>query len=86
MVYSLQGEENSPDLVKAASSTFYTFPFSYTDSYEPGTGFLIENGGELFILVGEKQDFPLIGLEEQAVIDEETEEAESDEELDFGMM
>ena len=85
-VYSLQGEENCPDLVSAAKATIYTFPFSFTDSYEPGTGFLVESAGELFILTGEKQDFPFIGFEEAGIIDEEIEDADSDDELDFGMM
>ena len=85
-VYSLQGEENCPDLVSVSKTALFTFPFSFTDSYEPGTGFLVENSGELFILVGEKQDFPFIGFEETGTIDEETEEADSEDELDFGMM
>ena len=85
-VYSLQGEENCPSLVSAAKTSFFTFPFSFNDSYEPGTGFLVESGGELFILAGEKQDFPFIGLDEPGTIDEETEEIDSDDELDFGMM
>ena len=46
----------------------------------------MESGGELFILAGEKQDFPFIGLDEPGTIDEETEEIDSDDELDFGMM
>jgi len=85
-MYSLQGEENCPGLVSAAKTAIFTFPFSFTDNYEPGTGFLVESGGELFILAGEKQDFPFIGFDEAGTIDEETEEADSDDELDFGMM
>ena len=85
-VYSLQGEENCPDLVAAAKTVIFSFPFSFTDSYEPGTGFLVESGGELFILSGEKQDFPFIGFDEAGTIDEEAEEVDSDDELDFGMM
>jgi len=54
--------------------------------YCTSTGFLVESGGELFILAGEKQDFPFIGLDEPGTIDEETEESDSDDELDFGMM
>lgn len=85
-VYLLKGDENYGDLKIVCKTEIYMFQFSFTDSYEPSTGFLVENSGELFILVGEKHDFPPIGLDEAVTIDEDSDDLDNDDELDFGMM
>lgn len=87
-IYTLQGEENCPEFVKAvAEGPIYSFPFAYRDSYDPGTGFLMENKGELFVLVGEKREFEFVKLEEATAIEEPAEDDGDDEEdFDFSMM
>jgi len=89
-VYSLQGEENHPNFVKAIkeSKEIFTFIFNYRTGYEGDAAFLIENDGEIFILVGQKVEFSFLGLEESGILDEtEEEDSESDDdEFDFSMM
>jgi len=86
-VYSLQGEENHPKFVKTIQENrdIFTFEFNYRAGYEGDPAFIIENGGELFILVGKKVEFEFIGLEESGILDEEEVEVEEDE-FDFSMM
>ena len=87
-IYTLRGEENCPDFVKAVTEgPIYTFPFAYRDSYDPGTGFLMENKRELFVLVGEKRKFEFVKLEEATAIEEPTEnDVDEEEDFDFSMM
>lgn len=89
-IYSLQGEENHPDFVKAIQDKeeIYTFEFNYRADYEGDPAFMIENEGELFILVGKKIEFEFIGLADEGVLDGEDEEIEEEveDEFDFSMM
>ena len=84
-VYQLEGE-GAEELAKAIGSDIYTFPFSYRGGYDTSDGFLLSNGTTPFIFVGTEAKFEMIGLEEQAVVDEPDEEVEMEEdELDFSM-
>ncbi len=49
---------------------------------------MIENSGELFVLVGKKIEFEMIGLNDEGVLDEIIDESSEDEEdeFDFSMM
>lgn len=88
-VYSLQGEENCPDFVKAIQDEdqVFTFEFNYRADYEGDPAFVVENGGELFVLVGKKIEFEMVGIADEGLLDEETDEASEDEdEFDFSMM
>ena len=87
-VYSLQGEENHPDFVKAIqdNKSIFTFIFNYRADYEGDPAFLIENDGEVFVLVGKKINFEFIGLDESGVLDEEENEDVEEDEFDFSMM
>ncbi len=88
-IYTMQGEENCPEFVTSlANGEIYTFDFNYRASFEPSPAFMMENGGELFLLVGKKAEFEFLGLEESGLLEEEEEgdeETESDD-FDFGMM
>tara|TARA_B100000212_G_scaffold169907_1_gene127842 strand:- start:72 stop:680 length:609 start_codon:yes stop_codon:yes gene_type:complete len=86
-IYSLQGEENHPDFVEAVAkhNQIFSFIFNYRADYEGDPAFLIENEGELFVLVGKKIEFEYIGLEGAGTIDEVNED-EMEDELDFSMM
>lgn len=84
-VYQLEGE-GAEELAKAIGSDIYTFPFSYRGGYDASDGFLLSNGTTPFIFVGTEAKFEMIGLEEQAVVDEPDDEVEMEEdELDFSM-
>ena len=84
-VYQLAGDEVS-ELAAALGNDIYSFPFSYRGGYESANGFLLSNGAVPFIFVGTEAQFEYIGLEEQAVLDEPTDEVEIEEdELDFSM-
>ncbi len=84
-VYTLQGESGVPELIKAVSDSpeIYTFLFNYRTDYEAAPAFLMENGGELFMLIGQKMDFKFISFDEPEPI---VEVADTDvDELDFSM-
>jgi len=87
-IYTMQGEENCPDFVKAiVAGPIYTFDFNYRASYEPSPAFLVENGGELFLLVGKKSEFEFIGLEQAGYLDEDDDSSDVEEDpFDFSMM
>ena len=88
-VYSLQGEENHPNFVKAIQDNkdIFTFIFNYRADYEGDPAFLIENDGEVFVLIGKKITFEFIGLDEAGVLDDEDDTVEDeDDEFDFSMM
>ena len=87
-IYTMQGEENCPEFVKTiANGPIYTFDFNYRASYEPSPAFLVENGGELFLLVGKKTEFEFVGLDQAGYLDEEDDSSEGEEDpFDFSMM
>ena len=84
-------EDADPDLIAAIGEDIYRFDYCYLDSYEPSPAFLMvaEVGGnqELFMLVGARNNFQFIGLDEVAVADQEPDEDGDDEsdEIDFSM-
>ena len=80
-------EVNHPDFVEAVAkhNQIFSFIFNYRADYEGDPAFLIENEGELFVLVGKKIEFEYIGLEGAGTIDEVNED-EMEDELDFSMM
>ncbi len=87
-IYTMQGEENCPEFVKAVSSeSVFTFSFNYRESYEGSTAFLIESKGELFVLAGEKNDFEFLGFDDAGFLDITDEETvDTGDDLDFSMM
>jgi len=89
-IYSLQGEENHPDFVKAIvdNQEIFTFEFSYRTDYSADSAFLVENGGEVFVLVGRKVEFEFLGLADEGELDSDVEKnnEEVEDEFDFSMM
>ena len=88
-IYTMQGEENCPDFVKAVSKSIYTFQFNYREGYQENPAFIMESQGELFVLIGQKMQFEFVGLERAGLIDETEEDAleqEEEESMDFSMM
>ncbi len=87
-VYSLQGEENHPDFVKSIQENqeIFTFVFNFRADYEGDPAFLIENNGEVFVLIGKKIEFEYIGLDQFGTLDDEEITEEEDDKFDFSMM
>lgn len=83
-VYQLSGEFK--ELMAAIGNDIYTFSFNYRNSYDTNPAFLINNGEDLFMLAGYKNDFEFINLQETSVLDFEEEAEEEDFDIDFSMM
>ena len=74
------------DLAAAVGDNIYKFEFSYRGGINHNDGYLINTPGGLFLFAGDKQEFPLMSLADQTVIDEVEEEAEEEiDDLDFSM-
>lgn len=83
-VYQLLGEE-SQLLSSKIGDDIYKFPFSYRGGYELNTAFIITNGPNVFILVGNDGNYDYIGLEQQGVLDTVEDEICLEETMDFAM-
>jgi hypothetical protein len=86
-IYSLQGEENHPAFVGAIAGNkrIFTFIFNFRADYEGDPAFIVENAGELFVLIGKKIEFDFISLDEAGAF-EDGDSSEDEDEFDFSMM
>ena len=75
----------NPDLAAAVGNDIYVFDFCYRAGVNHNYGYLMNAAGGLFLFAGDKQEFPLLSLAEQTVIDEVEEVEEEIDELDFSM-
>jgi len=68
------------------SDEIYSFPFNYTASYKPDAAFLIENEGELFMVVGQHCGFEFLGMQtvDTSVLQDDDDE-DDDDDIDFSM-
>lgn len=74
------------DLAAAIGDDIYKFEFFYRDGTNHNDGYLLNTPSGLFLFAGDKQEFPLVTLAEQGVIDETEEDVEEEiDELDFSM-
>lgn len=88
-VYHLAPEGDPAELIaELRSGTIYTFPFSYRGGLEAHAGFLLLGAdGNMFLAVGDLPNFQFVGLKQSAALaEDETDGAEEDDSLDFGMM
>ena len=87
-VYQLGMEEGKEELLGLLEGgDIYHFLFNYRADYEGDPAFLLENDGEVFVLVGKKIEFEFIGLDGAGALDEEEPETEEvEDEFDFAMM
>jgi hypothetical protein len=85
-----QLDSASPELLEAARSSILTFDYAYREGFEASPAFLLENDGTLFMLVGYKSAFDMIGLQETALVDDPEstgDEGEDDsDDIDFSML
>lgn len=79
--------EASAELVEAVGDTIYTFDFCYTDGCEGNPAFLLAADDRLFLLVGRRMCFGMVGYEEPGFIDEDPDEGDdtTDGGVDFAM-
>ena len=88
-VYQLQSENDINTLIENIknNSEIFTFTFNYRADYEGSNAFIIENDDKLFVLVGYKNNFNFIGLEESTQVSiEEDKDFSIEDDLDFGML
>ena len=83
-VYQLLGED-SLLLSSKIGNDIYKFAFSYRGGYELNTAFIITNGPNVFIIVGNDGNYDYIGLEQQGVLDTVEDEICLEEAMDFAM-
>lgn len=76
-----------PALLKLVteSDEIYTFPFNYTASYRSDSAFLVENEGELFMVVGEHCGFEFLEMQtiDTSILEDDDEDDGDD--IDFSM-
>ena len=83
-VYQMTGDE-AMLLSSKIGDDIYKFPFSYRGGYERNTAFIITNGPNVFIVVGNDGGYDYIGLEQQGYLDTVEEEMSLEDEMDFAM-
>ena len=77
---------DNADLAAAIGNDIYKFEFSYRGGTNHNDGYLMTTPAGLFLFAGDKQEFPLVGLNEETTIDDTEEpEEETIDELDFSM-
>jgi hypothetical protein len=88
--YQLDGA--SDELISLIGDDIYSFTYSYRDSYEGKTAFILtsedaEKNKHLFMMIGALNEFEMLSLTQTAIIEEEPEieEEEEDAEIDFSM-
>ena len=84
-VYQLSGADTL-QLASQIGDDIYTFRFSYCGGYEPCTAFLMVANGVLYIITGTNAPLEFIGIDQNAVLDNDSDEDILDDELDFSMM
>lgn len=79
-------EDAPEDLVWAVGKDIYTFSYCYTEGCEGFPAFVLASGGELFLLIGQRLRFEMVGYEEPGYIDDNFDDEDADEqEVDFAM-
>ncbi|WP_418992425.1 hypothetical protein [Alistipes sp.] len=75
---------DAPDeLVRRVGGDIYTFRYCYTAECEGTPAFVLATGEGLFLLLGRRLQFDMVGYEEPGFIDEEPDD--EDEAVDFAM-
>lgn len=82
-VYAL--DQTSAELVKAVGQKIYTFDYCYSDGCAGSPAFVLASGGGLFLLVGRRLRFEMVGYDEPGFAGEAEQDGAADEEVDFAM-
>ena len=75
----------APALAEVVGDLIYKFDFSYRGGTSHSDAYLMNTPNGLFLFTGNRQEFPLLTLAEETVIDDNEETEEDIDELDFGM-
>jgi hypothetical protein len=86
-VYQLDALDATKELAAAVGDRVYAFTYSYRDSYAGSPAFLVAVSEVLFMLVGYRNEYEMLSLEQAGAVDEfeEEDEEEAGDELDFSM-
>ena len=84
-VYQLVGCELSK-LAKTLGNDIFRCKFSYRGGYDVSDAFLLGSEGILFIISGKMSSYEPIGIDQEGVWENESEESFDEEELDFSMI
>ena len=89
-VYLMSSEDGFSGLLleELGKGTIFRFPFSYRGGLDPDVGFLLRGADEnIWMCLGRKADIQMVGLKQTAVLVEEAEDADEDDDLlDFGVL
>lgn len=77
--------EAPEELIEAVGNRIYTFEYCYVGECEGRPAFVLVSDGRLFLLIGYRNDFQMLGLEQPGWIDPADTDDEQDSELDFSM-
>lgn len=83
-VYQLAGEDVE-EIAAIIGKDIYGFDFSYRGGYQTSDACILANGGNIFMLIGTKNEFPYVSIVEEGVLEEENSDEEMEEEIDFNM-
>lgn len=76
----------NPELAAVVGDNIYKFEFFYRAGANHNDGYLINTPGGLFLFAGDKQEFQMLALADETVIDDLEEEVEEEiDDLDFSM-
>jgi hypothetical protein len=85
--YQLEkNDEENENLTDVIGDKIYKFNFNYRDGFNEKTAFLLKSGENLFVIVGLKNEYEYISLDEVSNIDEVDETEDEEMDLDFDMM
>ncbi|MCL2466304.1 MAG: hypothetical protein FWF02_03850 [Micrococcales bacterium] len=78
---------DAPDgFADAVGTVIYRFEYAFRAGYTSSPAFLLVSDGVVFLLVGRPTVFELVGLDQPAVVDDDSDEVDDDDEIDFSMM
>ena len=77
---------SNPELAMAVGEKIFKFEFFYRAGINHNDGYLINTPGGLFLFAGDKQEFQMVALADETVIDDNEEMVEEEiDDLDFSM-
>ena len=77
---------SNPELAAAVGENIFKFEFFYRAGINHNDGYIMNTPGGLFLFAGDKQEFQMVALADETVIDDDEEFVEEEiDDLDFSM-
>ena len=77
---------SNPELATAVGDKIFKFEFTYRAGINHNDGYIMNTPGGLFLFAGDKQEFQMVALADETVIDDNEEVVEEEiDDLDFSM-